>query len=114
LVKVKLIVVVPVGTILKVVVCPPKAFETVGGANTFKLAVLEALPVPPSFELMAPVVLLTVPPVVPLTLTEIVQGVPTASVAPDTDSAVAPAVKLEVFMPPPQLFDVTFGWEERG
>lgn len=47
---------------LNVVVLPnaieeaPKLFVSVGGATTFKVAVLLAVPVPPSFEVMAPVV----------------------------------------------------------
>jgi len=45
----------------------------VGGATTFKRAVLLVTPVPPSVEVIAPVVLLASPSTVPLTSTLNVQ-----------------------------------------
>jgi hypothetical protein len=57
-------------------------------------------PVPPSVEVTAPVVLLLVPAVEPVTVTEKVQEAPAANVAPERlrepDAAVA------VMVPPPQ------------
>jgi len=49
----------------------PNALLIEGGATTKSVAVLLVVPVPPSVELMAPVVLLLVPAVVPVTLTVI-------------------------------------------
>ena len=60
----------------------PKALAITGGATT---SILDeaVVPVPPSVEEIAPVVLFFVPAVVPVTFTLKVQGAPAASVAPD-------------------------------
>ena len=47
----------------------PNALLMVGGATTFNVAVLLVVPVPPSVELIAPVVLLASPDTVPFTST---------------------------------------------
>src|SRR5712692_9527933 len=60
-----------------------KALLMVGGATTVNTAVLLVVPVPPSVEVTAPVVLFFTPAVVPVTFTENVQVDPAASVAPD-------------------------------
>lgn len=71
-----------------------------GGATTVTVAVLLVAPVPPSVEVIAPVVLFIVPAAVPVTFTERVQLVP---------AAMAPAVRLTVTEPavavgtPPQV-----------
>jgi len=69
LVIVKVTVVVP----FSVIAAAPNALEIVGGATTFSSAVLLAVPVPPSVELIAPVVLLASPSTVPVTFTVKVQ-----------------------------------------
>src|SRR5215470_16646790 len=69
LVIVKVTVVVPFSEML----AAPKALLMVGGATTFIGAVLLVLPVPPSVELIAPVVLFASPGTVPVTLTVSVQ-----------------------------------------
>jgi len=69
LVIVKVKVVVPFSEIA----AAPNAFEIVGGATTLSVAVLLAVPVPPSVELIAPVVLLASPSTVPVTFTVKVQ-----------------------------------------
>jgi len=66
---VKVTVVVPFSEIL----AAPNALLMVGGATTFKRAVLLVTPVPPSVEVIAPVVLLASPSTVPLTSTLNVQ-----------------------------------------
>src|SRR5437899_9736137 len=53
-----------------------KALTIDGGATTVNTAVLLTAPVPPSVEVIAPVVLLFVPAVVPVTLTENVAAGP--------------------------------------
>src|ERR1700724_2800731 len=63
----------------------PKAFAIVGGATTVSVAVLLVVPVPPSVELIAPVVLGLSPGVVPVTSTFTVH---------DEDVASVPAAKL--------------------
>src|SRR5215471_4457009 len=68
---VKVTVVVPFSEML----AAPKALLIVGGATTFTVAVLLVVPVPPSVELMAPVMLLASPATVPVTLTDNVQEV---------------------------------------
>jgi len=80
----------------------PNAFVIEGGATTSKLAVLLVAPVPPSVELMAPVVLLFPPAVVPVTFTLI---------AHEPAAETAPLLKLMAVLPPtapatvpPQLF----------
>jgi hypothetical protein len=71
LVIVKVTVVVP----FSVIFAAPNALLIVGGATTFKVAVLLVVPVPPSVELIAPVVLLPSPSTVPCTSTLNVQDV---------------------------------------
>ena len=66
LVIVKVTVVVPFNEIE----AEPNAFAIVGGATTFRVAVLLVAPVPPSVELIAPVVLLASPATVPVTFTD--------------------------------------------
>jgi hypothetical protein len=61
LVIVNVTVVVP----FSVIFAAPNALLIVGGATTFKVAVLLVVPVPPSVELIAPVVLLPSPSTVP-------------------------------------------------
>ncbi len=65
LVIVKVTVVVP----FSVMFAAPNALLIAGGATTFKVAVLLAVPVPPSVELIAVVVLLASPSTVPFTST---------------------------------------------
>jgi hypothetical protein len=67
---------------------------------TVKAAVLLVVPVPPSFEVIAPVVLSFVPAVAPNTLTDSVQVLVTGSVPPDKLSDGAPATGAKV---PPQV-----------
>jgi len=69
LVIVNVTVVVPFSEML----AAPNALLIVGGATTFTVAVLLDRPVPPSVELIAPVVLLASPATVPVTLTVSVQ-----------------------------------------
>src|SRR5215471_13249554 len=69
LVMVNVTVVVPFSEML----AAPNALLIVGGATTFTVAVLLVVPVPPSVELIAPVVLLASPATVPVTLTVSVQ-----------------------------------------
>ena len=71
LVIVNVTVVVP----LRVIFAAPNALLIVGDATTFKVAVLLVVPVPPSVEEMAPVVLLPSPSTVPFTSTLKVQDV---------------------------------------
>ncbi len=54
------------------------SLEIVGGATTVRTAVLLVVPVPPSVEVIAPVVLLLLPAIVPVTSTEKVQVDPAA------------------------------------
>jgi hypothetical protein len=74
----------------------------VGGATTVTTAVLLAVPVPPSVDVTALVVLLLAPGVVPVTLSETVHELFPASVPPlkltDEDPAVAVAVPLQLFV----------------
>jgi hypothetical protein len=83
------------------IVVGANAFAIVGGATTVNVA--EAVsPVPPSLELMAPVVLFFVPAVVPVTATVTVQLLPGVAIAPLVkETVVAPAAGANV---PPQLF----------
>jgi len=96
LVIVKVTVVVPFNEIA----AAPNAFEIVGGATTFSRAVLLAVPVPPSVELIAPVVLLASPATVPVTLTDKVQDALCATEAPERLITPVPAVAVTV---PPQV-----------
>jgi hypothetical protein len=76
-----------------------------GVPTTFNDAVLLTAPVPPSFDVIAPVVLFLIPVVVPVTLTEIVHELFPVTVPPDKlidpDPATAVVVPLQVV--------VTFG-----
>ena len=87
----------------------PKLLVICGAVNTLSVAVLLVVPVPPSVEVIAPVVLGLAPAVVPITFTLIVQGVPAVTAAFETFSEVAPGVKLDVFVLPPQLLTTTPG-----
>jgi len=90
---------------LKLVVPPtamfaaPNDFEIVGGAITVNVAVLLVVPVPPSFEVIAPVVLFFTPAVEPVTVTLNVQLALAASEAP-VSVIVSGAVVVNV---PPQV-----------
>src|SRR5258708_39770783 len=75
----------------------------VGGPMTFNVAVLLVVPVPPLLELTAPVVLFFAPPLVPVTVTLNVQGVPTATEAP---LRLITPVELVVVSVPLQVFGV--------
>src|SRR5258707_945439 len=81
-----------------------KALLMVGGATTVRLAVLLAVPVPPSVELMAPVVLSFTPAVVPVTSTENVHDDPAAgdAVSVPPDKLMAPLPATAVIVPLPQ------------
>jgi len=77
-----------------------------GGATTNKLA-LAVLPVPPSFEVTADVVLFTVPAAAPFTLTEKLHVPPAASEPPER------LIEFDValMVPPPQLPLTLVGWK---
>src|SRR5258708_18534654 len=81
-----------------------------GGAVTVRIAVLLVAPVPPSVEVIAPVVLLLLPAVVPVTLAEKVHDEPAAgeavNVPPDRLMVLLPAVAVIVPLPHEP---VTFG-----
>ena len=95
LVMVKLKLVVP----LIPIVDAPNAFVIVGG-NVLTVTLAEAvLPVPPSFELIVPVVLLLTPAVVPVTFTAKVHDALPASGAPVKLTLPDPATA--VIVPPP-------------
>jgi len=103
LVIVKVTVVVPFSGML----AAPKTLEMVGGATTFRSAVLLVVPVPPSVEVIAPVVLLASPSTVPVTFTLKVQEALWATEAPDRLMTPVPAVAVGV---PPQVL-LTLGGE---
>jgi len=84
------------------------AFAIEGGATTNKAA-LPVLPVPPSFDVTADVVLLTVPAAVPVTLTENVQEAVAANVAPER--LIAFVFCVAVIVPPPHEPVKPFGVE---
>ncbi len=65
-----------------------------GGAFTFRIAVLLVAPVPPSVEVTAPVVLLLLPAVVPVTSTEKVHDEPAAG-----DAVSVPPLRLMLPLP---------------
>jgi hypothetical protein len=77
-----------------------KAFVIDGGATTLIVAVAVP-PVPPSFELMAPVVLLLAPAMVPVMLTEKVHEPLVAIVPPESVTPPEPAVA--VIVPDPHV-----------
>ena len=76
LVMVKVTVVVPFNGI----VAAPKALLIVGGATIFRVAVLLVVPVPPSVEVIALVVLTASPGAIPFTVTEYVHELFAATV----------------------------------
>jgi hypothetical protein len=82
----------------------PNTFAIDGGATTVSEAVFEVDPVPPSVELMLPVVLSFCPAVAPVTFTTIVHDPLDARVPPDRPieplPAVAVVVPLHVFVRP--------------
>ena len=80
----------------------PKDLEIVGGDATTKLAVLLVVPVPPLVELIAPVVLLTVPDCVPMTFTVTVQVLEAEIAPPDRLIVVVLAAAVT---DPPQVSD---------
>src|SRR5437899_4925337 len=92
-----------------------KALTIDGGATTVRLAVLLAAPVPPSVDVTAFVVLLFVPAVVPVTLTENVHDDPAAgdavSVPPDRFTTLDPPTVPVVIVPAPQEPARPFGVE---
>lgn len=94
-VRVKVKEVVP----LSAIVFGLNAFAMVGGATTVTFAVAVP-PVPPSVEVMLPVVLVCRPAEMPVTLTEKVQELFPAIVPPDKLTAAVPAVATIV--PEPQ------------
>jgi len=63
------------------IVAAPKALEIVGGPTTVMVAVLLVAPAPLSFELTAPVVLLSTPAAVPVTVT-LIEQFPAAAIVP--------------------------------
>src|SRR6266852_5896296 len=87
----------------KAIVVGLKTLAIDGGATTVRIAVLLTAPVPPSVELTAPVVLLLLPAVVPVTSTEKVHDEPAAgdavSVPPDKLMVLLPAVAVIVPLP---------------
>src|SRR5215468_5718030 len=77
-----------------------KALAIDGGATTVRVAVLLVVPVPPSVELIAPVVLLASPAAVPVTLTVSVHEELCVTLPPDRLITPVPAVAVTV---PPQV-----------
>ncbi len=97
---VKLSEAVPVTAILGA----PNDLLMVGGATTVSIAVLLVVPAPPSVEVTLPVVLLLVPAVVPVTLTENVHDDPAAgdAVSVPPDRLMLPLAAVAVIVPLPQ------------
>jgi hypothetical protein len=91
-VRVKVIVDVPPGGIDVGL----KPLEMVGGATTTRVEVLETVPVPPSVEVTAPVVLSKLPADAPVTVTEKEQAGLVATVAPDSEMVRVVAVVVSV------------------
>src|SRR5579859_363626 len=81
-----------------------KALAIDGGATTVRTAVLLVVPVPPSVEVIAPVVLLWLPAAVPVTSTEKVQVDPTAgdAVRVPPERVMVPLPAVAVIVPAPQ------------
>src|SRR5712692_9323631 len=81
-----------------------KTFAIDGGAATVRTAVLLVTPVPPSVEVIAPVVLLLLPAVIPVTATEKVQVDPAAGDAARVppDRLMLPLPATAVIVPAPQ------------
>src|SRR5258708_902816 len=71
-----------------------KTLAMVGGATTVRVAVLLVVPVPPSVEVIAPVVLFSSPALVPVTFTEKVQEDPAAG-----DAVNDPLLRVMVLLP---------------
>jgi len=87
------------------IVGAPNVLVMLGGLATIKVAVLLVAPVPPLVELIAPVVLDTVPDCVPVTFTTIVQVAPgVAMLPPDklilVEFAAAVTAPLQVLLTP--------------
>jgi hypothetical protein len=74
----------------------PKALLMAGGATIFNVAALLAVPVPPSVEVIAPVVFTASPAAVPVTLTVRVQDALCATVPPERLITPVPAVAVTV------------------
>src|SRR5262249_14811919 len=72
----------------------PNALLIVGGATTFSNAVLLVAPVPPSVEVIAPVVLLSSPAAVPVTFTVKVQDALWFTVPPERLMTPVPAAAV--------------------
>lgn len=86
----------------KAILAAPNALLIVGGATTFKVAVLLVVPVPASAEVIGPVVLSAFPAAVPCTSTVKVHEVFWATLPPDKLMRFVPAVAVTV--PPQVLF----------
>jgi hypothetical protein len=99
LVTVKVKVVVP----FILMVDAPKLLLTVGGATTVTVAVLDVVPVPPSVEVIASVVLFFTPAVEPVTVTLKEHVPPAATLAPL--KAITPVPAVVVNVPPQRAFD---------
>src|SRR5262249_7045912 len=74
----------------------PNALLIVGGATTFSVAALLVVPVPPSVEVIAPVMLAASPAAVPFTFTLKVQDPVCATLPPDKLITPVPAVAVTV------------------
>jgi len=84
----------------------PKALLMVGNATTVKVAVLLVAPVPPFVEETAPEVFVKMPAAAPFTLTLTVQVPAAATVPPESEMLLEPAVAVAV---PLQVFASPFG-----
>ena len=95
---------------LRAIVDGLKTLAIDGGATTVSIAVLLVVPVPPSVEVTAPVVLLLLPAVVPVTSAEKVQVEPAPGDAVNVppDRLMVPLPAVAVIVPLPQE-PVTFG-----
>src|SRR5258708_4449753 len=107
LVMVNVTVVVPFSAMF----AAPNALLIVGGATTVKTAVLLVVPVPPSVEVTAPVVLLLLPALVPVTFTEKLQVDPAAGDAVNDPllRVMVPLPAVAVTVPLPQAPVSPFG-----
>src|SRR5215471_9923614 len=83
-------------------VSAPNVLVMLGGAATVSVAVLLVAPVPPLVELIAPVVLDTVPDCVPVTFTTIVQVAPGVAMLPP-DKLILVEFAAAVTVPPHEL-----------
>src|ERR1051325_210087 len=84
----------------------PNALLIVGGATILIVAVLLVAPVPPSVDVIAPVVFKASPAAVPVTFTLSVQDVFFVTLAPERLITPVPAVAVTV---PPQVLATPFG-----